>query len=77
MEVKPGDIVFAHRMGPKPDSQKEDRRSLVVKLVTQDTKRSLVRNSKTLKNNNFFVNELLTPRRNTICYVLRKIKKES
>ena len=74
LDIPKTDIVFAHRLGYKPKSQKEDKRNLVVKMANLDSKRNLLITGKKMKNE-VYINDVLTPRRNTIFYVLRKVKK--
>ena len=69
------DIVSATRLGPKPRSQKPDRRSILVTTSNRGTKQGIMSACKTVKPS-FYVNENLTARRRTILYALRKIKKE-
>lgn len=69
------DISTSHRLGRKPnDSQRPDRRKIILKLCRRDLKKDILYASKSLKPN-IYVNESLTPLRNTILYVLRKMKK--
>ena len=70
-----GEIVNATRLGPKPKSQKPDRRSILVTTSNRGTKQSILSACRSEKPS-FFVNENLTAKRRTIMYVLRKIKKD-
>ena len=69
------DIVNATRLGPKPKSQKPDRRSILVTTSNRGTKQGIMSACKSVRPS-FYVNENLTARRRTILYALRKIKKE-
>ena len=74
--LTPGDISVSHRFGGKSSSQKPDHRSIIVKLCRRSLKLDLVTSSRTKKCGDLFINEFLTPMRQTIAYVLRKAKKE-
>ena len=73
--IAPGDISTAHRLGKKPLTQQPDRRKIVVKFCRRDVKKDILFASRQLKPN-FYVNESLTPVRNTIMFTLRKIRRE-
>ena len=76
LNLRPDDISVAHRFGGKPNSQKADHRSLIVKFSRRSTKLDVISSSRTKKCTDLYVNEFLTPQRQTIAYVLRKAKKE-
>ena len=69
------DIVNATRLGPKPKTQKPDRRSILVTTSNRGAKQNIMSACKSVRPS-FYVNENLTARRRTILYALRKIKKE-
>ena len=69
------DISVAHRLGKKPDSQRPDRRSIIAKLCRRDLKHELLSTTKSRRPANFYINESLTPKRDTILYALRRAKK--
>ena len=71
----PTDISTSHRLGRKPqDAQRPDKRKLILKLCRRDLKKDLLYASKSIKPD-IYVNESLTPQRNTILYVLRQMKR--
>ena len=76
INVAPGDISTAHRLGKKPVNQQLDKRNLIVKLCPRDLKRDILTACRNLKPN-LYINESLTPVRSTIMYVLRNAKKKS
>ena len=73
ISMSSSDISTSHRLGKKPISQKPDRRKIVVKLCRRDLKRDLLYACRQVRPN-FYVNENLTPIRNTIMFALRKMK---
>ena len=73
LQIASTDISTSHRLGKKPEDQRVDKRHIIVKLCRRDLKRDLISACKQLKPD-LFVNENLTPLRNTIMYALRKIK---
>ena len=74
MNLSPHEISVAHRIGSKPPGAFVDKRSIIVKLCRRDTKRELLSNQRRVKPAGFFINENLTPMRNTIMYALRKMR---
>ena len=75
VELSPGEISVAHRLGAKPATQRPDRRSIIVKFCRRNTKVDILSSARTKKVPNFFANESLTPLNQTISFVLRKMKK--
>ena len=76
--LHPNDVSVAHRLGKKPTSQLPDRRPIIVKFTRRDIKRDILSARRTLKNeckDNIYINESLTPKRRTILFALRKIRK--
>ena len=73
--VNQSDISVSHRLGRKPHAQRTDNRSIIIKLCRRDMKRDILSACRSMKPN-FYVNESLTPTRNTILYVLRQAKKK-
>lgn len=69
------DISTAHRIGKKTETQQPDRRNIIVKMCRRDLKNDILHQCREQKPD-LFVNEHLTPSRNTIFYVLRKMKKD-
>ena len=74
LQCNENEIVSAVRLGPKPVSQRPDRRIILVTTSCRETKTSIFAACKAEKPS-FYVNENLTPRRRTVMYVLRKIKR--
>ena len=78
MQIRDGDISTAHRLGKKPTTQGPDKRSIIVKLCRRDLKTEILQAKKNLvstRNSTLYINESLTPRRSTILYTLRRIKR--
>ena len=78
LQLRETDISVAHRLGKKPTNQVADKRSIMVKLCRRDTKRDILtarRNLTVASEPSFFINESLTPKRRTILYALRQMKK--
>ena len=69
------DISVAHRIGKKRD-RGPDKRNVIFKLCRRDVKGKIMTACKEKKPEQLFVNESLTPTRNTIMYVLRCVKKK-
>ena len=74
--MKKDDISVAHRLGPKRNTQGIDKRSIVVKLCSRDTKLDLMKACKAVKPKNIYINESLTRPRAFALYGLRKAKKK-
>ena len=74
--IAPTDISVAHRLGEKKASQGPDRRPLIVKFCRRNTKNDVVVAARKGKSPNFFINESLTPLRQSIAFVLRKARRE-
>ena len=75
LNIAVSDISTAHRYGSVPTGTQQDRRGIIVKLCRRDLKKDLLSSCRTVKPD-FYVNESLTPLRNTIMYVLRQIKRK-
>ena len=75
INIQPSDVSTAYRLGKKPVSQQPDKRKIMVKLCRRDLKKDILNACKEIKPG-FFINESLTPTRNTILYILRQIKRE-
>ena len=69
-------ISMAHRIGVKPKTQGEDKRNIMFKLCNRDVKLNILKSCKVVKPKKFYINENLTPLRNTILYVMRQAKKK-
>ena len=74
--VLPTDISTVHRLGEKKSTQGPDRRDIIIKFCRRDSKVNLIAASRRVKANQFFINESLTPLRQTIAFILRKAKRE-
>jgi len=70
-----GTIKKAIRIGRKPTTGTEDKRSILIELRNPETKYELFKRCK-MKKPNFFLNEQLTPTRSSIYYVLRKARQK-
>lgn len=75
LKLQHSDISVAHRLGAKPKQQGPDKRPIIVKLCRRDLKQEILYACRQQKPN-FYVNESLTPSRNTIMFALRKAKKK-
>ena len=76
IQLAPNEINTAHRLGPKKQSQGPDKRPIIVKLCRRDTKRQLTAAARSQNSTSpLYVNESLTPKRRTILYALRQMKK--
>ena len=69
-------ISVCHRMGSKPKTQRPDTRPIIAKFCQRSTKNDILDASRKMKVPQLFINESLTPIRQTVAYVLRKAKKE-
>ena len=74
--VSPTEISVAHRLGPKSSSQRPDKRKIIAKFCRRNTKKDLLAAARRVKPNNLYINESLTAQRQTICFALRKAKKD-
>ena len=79
IQLNDNDISVAHRLGKKPVTQGSDKRGIVVKFCRRDTKRQILAEKRNIPKGNpqstLFINESLTPRRQTILYALRQMKR--
>lgn len=74
--ISPEEILHSHRIGKKPAPQSRDNRSIAVKLSRPDLKKKIFSERKEKRINDLYINESLTPTRQKIMYVLRKLKKD-
>jgi len=74
INVAATDISVAHRLGSKPNTQQQDKRSLIFKLCRRDIKSDILDSCRRVRPNRFYINESLTPLRSSIMFVLRKAK---
>ena len=72
INLTPNDASVCHRLGSASSS-----RSLIVKFCRRDLKREVLQAARTVRPRGFFVNEHLTPRRSSILFALRRMKKDS
>ena len=70
------DISMAHRIGVKPKTKGEDKPNIMFILCSIDVKLNILKSCKVVKPKKFYINESLTPLRNTILYVIRQAKKK-
>ena len=77
LEIATSDISTAHRIGKRPQAP-HLKRNFIVKLCRRDIKSELISASKKQdkSGNRIYINESLTPQRNSIYHTLRRIKKE-
>ena len=75
LQINRSDISIAHRTGKKPPPGSIDRRNIIFKLTRRDLKKDIKFACKQ-GDSRVYVNESLTPTRSTICYALRKMKKD-
>ena len=75
LNVQPTDISTAHRLGKKPTNQQVDSRKIIMKLCRREVKGDILNACRQIKPN-LYINESLTPVRNTIMYILRRAKKK-
>ena len=66
LELAIEDISMAHRIVVKPKIQGEDKGNIMFKLCNRDVKQNILKSCKVVKPNKFYINESLTPLRNTI-----------
>ena len=79
LSVDCNEISAAHRLGSKRQAQGSDKRPIVVKFCRRDMKRQILftKSDNSNRNATLWTNESLTPKRRTIMYALRKIKREN
>ena len=68
-------ISTAHRVGKPPAHGSPDTRAIVVRFCVRDDKFKIIKTARERKVRGLYVNESLSPSRNKILFVLRKIKK--
>ena len=73
INISPGDISTSHRMNTRRNSTNQD---IIAKFCRRNLKTDILNACRKTKPSNFFVNEFLTPQRQTIAYVLRRCKRE-
>ena len=78
ISLQPSDISIAHRVGKKPITQGPDRRGIQVRFCRRETKREimLTKRDNSDSNSTLYTNESLTPKRRTMLFTLRQMKKK-
>ena len=78
INLQPSDISVAHRSGKKPLNQTPDRRGIHVKFCRRDTKREIMMTKRDNSDpqHTLYNNDCLTPKRRTILFALRQMKKK-
>ena len=66
---------MAHRLGPKPTSG-IDRRSIIVKFVRRSLKDEILKTARKKKAQDLYINESLTPTRQSITHAIRNARRE-
>ena len=77
INLQESDISVAHRAGKKRNTQGPDRRGIQVRFCRRDIKRQimLTKRDNSDPNHTLYSNESLTPKRRSILFALRKMKK--
>ena len=75
ISLPPGDILSTRRLGPMPNSQGTDKRSLLVRVREHQVKVDIIRACKSVRPNNLYINDNLTTNRSRILYALRQAKR--
>ena len=75
INISGADISIAHRLGSR-QTNGIDRRSMIVKFVRRDLRCGILSAARHKKPENFFLNESLTPTRQSITSAIRKAKHE-
>ena len=76
-ELSPEKIVSVYRLGARPQGQTPDKRSFILKLKDEDTKRDLLSAFRAVKPTDLYGNDDLTPTRARLLYLLRQAKKKT
>ena len=76
--LRPEEVSIIHRLGEnkRRPTGTADMRAIYVKLCRRSVKADLLSASRTAKVDELYINEALSPPRNTIAYVLRVAKKK-
>ena len=72
--LRPTEISVAHRLGQKTETQKPDKRNIIVKLCRREIKNDIMKACRVMKPRNLYANESLTKVRSTVLYGLRQAK---
>ena len=76
IDISSSEISMAHRLGAKPRTQKPDRRNIIVKFCRREMKKEILAACRKVKPKNLYINESLTPTRQSCAFALRKAKKD-
>ena len=76
LSVNAADISVSHRLGPKPITQKADKRKIIIKLCRRENKINILRCARAIKPQNLFFSESLTIQRQEISAALRKARRQ-
>ena len=76
VNISPNEISVCHRLASTSPSQKPVKKDIIVKFCRRNTKMDILNTCRKRKPEKFFINEFLTPQRQTISFVLRKARKE-
>ena len=76
LTLNASEISVSHRLGPKPTSQKPDKRKIIIKLCRRDDKINIIRCARRVKPEKLFINESLTIQRQQVIMSLRKAKRQ-
>ena len=68
-------VTSAYRIGSKPNSQREDRRSIIAKFSNEEIAQQVIRSSRTVKPTKLYFSENLIPKRSYLCKILRSARK--
>ena len=76
LSISSSDISVSHRLGPPPRTQQPDRRRIIVKFCRREDKINILQAARRVKPTEVFINESLTPQRQTIMMALRRAKRQ-
>ena len=69
-------LLKVHRVGRKVSPPNIDKRSILIELPDNETKKDLIASSRRVRADGIYVQENLSPVRKSIMYVLRKAKRD-
>ena len=76
-ELQETELISVIRLGVKPSVPSLDKRSILVKLQNEDTKRDILVACRRVRPRGLYANEDLTPHRASLLFALRRAKKSS
>lgn len=76
-ELKASELSSLFRLGKKPPPQSPDRRSILLNLQDEDTKRDILLACRRVRPKGLYANEDLTPHRASLLFAVRRAKKEA